>query len=126
MPWLLYHQGEEERRIGGWVNPRASLDNMENRKFLTIPGLKLQPLGHPACSQSLYRLCYHLISRCYPEIYLEALQKTMRNLIQVSLCPSQNSKQVPLKYKYEALSIVPMLKRSFRTTAPFLRMKSYK
>jgi hypothetical protein len=27
--------------IGGWVDPRAGLDNMENRKFLTLPGLKL-------------------------------------------------------------------------------------
>jgi hypothetical protein len=35
--------------IVGWVVPRAGLDNMEKRKFLTPPGLKLQPLGHPAC-----------------------------------------------------------------------------
>jgi hypothetical protein len=27
--------------IGGWVDPRASLDDMENLKFLTPPGLKL-------------------------------------------------------------------------------------
>jgi hypothetical protein len=28
---------------------------MEKRKFLTLPGLELRPLGHPAHSQSLYR-----------------------------------------------------------------------
>jgi hypothetical protein len=40
------------------VGPRAGLDDVENRKFLTLPGLELRPLGHPARSQSLYRLRY--------------------------------------------------------------------
>jgi hypothetical protein len=31
-------------RIGGWVDPRAGLDYMEKRKFLTLPGLKLRLL----------------------------------------------------------------------------------
>jgi hypothetical protein len=31
--------------IGGWVDLRASLDDLEKRKFLTLPGLELQPLG---------------------------------------------------------------------------------
>jgi hypothetical protein len=34
--------------IGGWVDPRAGLDDVEDRKFLTPPGLKLRPLGRPA------------------------------------------------------------------------------
>jgi hypothetical protein len=34
--------------IGGWVGFRAGLDNLEKRKFLTLPGLELQPLGRPA------------------------------------------------------------------------------
>jgi hypothetical protein len=42
--------------IGGWVDPRADLDNVENRKFLTLPELELRPLGRPARSQSLCRL----------------------------------------------------------------------
>jgi hypothetical protein len=33
----------------GWVDPRAGLD-VEKRKFLTLPGLELRPLGRPACS----------------------------------------------------------------------------
>jgi hypothetical protein len=37
---------------------RASLDNMEKWKFLPPPGLKLWPLGRPACSQLLYQLRY--------------------------------------------------------------------
>jgi hypothetical protein len=44
--------------IGGWVGPRAGLEDIEKRKFLTLPELERRPLGHPARSQSLYRLCY--------------------------------------------------------------------
>jgi hypothetical protein len=44
--------------IGGWMDPRAGLDDVENRKFLTLPGLALRPHGRPARSQSLYRLSY--------------------------------------------------------------------
>jgi hypothetical protein len=36
------------------VGPRALLDYAEKRKFLALPGLELQLLGLPACSQSLY------------------------------------------------------------------------
>jgi hypothetical protein len=32
---------------GGWVNPRARLDDVEKRKFLTLPGLELLRLRHP-------------------------------------------------------------------------------
>jgi hypothetical protein len=28
--------------IGGWVGTRAGLDDVEKRKFLTLPGLELQ------------------------------------------------------------------------------------
>jgi hypothetical protein len=43
--------------IEGWVGPRASLDDVEKRKFLALPGLELRPLGRPARSQSQHRLC---------------------------------------------------------------------
>jgi hypothetical protein len=43
-------------RIGSWVDPRPGLDDVENRKFFTLPGLEIRPLCHPALSQSLYRL----------------------------------------------------------------------
>jgi hypothetical protein len=41
--------------IRDWVGPRAGLDDVEKRKFLTLPGLELRPLGRPTHSQSLYR-----------------------------------------------------------------------
>jgi hypothetical protein len=37
--------GERDSRtywIGGWVEPRASLDDMEKRKFLSLAGLELR------------------------------------------------------------------------------------
>jgi hypothetical protein len=42
--------------IGGWMDPRDGLDDVENRKFLTLPGLELRHLDRPARRQSLYRL----------------------------------------------------------------------
>jgi hypothetical protein len=42
--------------IGGWVDPRAGLDDVEKKKFSTLPGLELQPLSRLARNQSLYRL----------------------------------------------------------------------
>jgi hypothetical protein len=40
--------------IGGWVDPRTGLDDMERRKIFPLTGLKLRPLSRPARSQSLY------------------------------------------------------------------------
>jgi hypothetical protein len=50
--------------IGGWMDPGTGLDDVENRKFLTLPGLKFWPLARPARSQSLYRLSYPGSQRC--------------------------------------------------------------
>jgi hypothetical protein len=44
--------------IGGWVGPRAGLDDVEKRKFFILPGLELRTHSGPACSQLLYRLRY--------------------------------------------------------------------
>jgi hypothetical protein len=34
--------------IGGWVDPRAGLDDKLKKKFLPLPELELRPLGRPA------------------------------------------------------------------------------
>jgi hypothetical protein len=44
--------------IGGWVGPRAGMDDLEKSKFLTLSGLELRPLSRSARSQPLYRLRY--------------------------------------------------------------------
>jgi hypothetical protein len=51
--------------IGGWVGPRAGLNDAERRKILPLPGLELRPLGCPARSQSLYRLHYVFVTPQY-------------------------------------------------------------
>jgi hypothetical protein len=43
------------------VDPRAGLDNVEKRKFLTLSGLELRPLGRPARSQSLSQLLQEMV-----------------------------------------------------------------
>jgi hypothetical protein len=50
------------------MGPRAGLDDVEKRKFVTLLGLELRPLCHPAPSQSLYRLRYpdSYVSGYYP------------------------------------------------------------
>jgi hypothetical protein len=40
------------------MDPSASLDDVEKRKFLPPPGLELRPISRPAHSQSLYRLLF--------------------------------------------------------------------
>jgi hypothetical protein len=57
LPLYLRERAPGTHWIGGWVGPRAGLDDVEKRKFLSLPGLLLRPLGRPARSQSLYRLC---------------------------------------------------------------------
>jgi hypothetical protein len=36
--------------IGGWLDHKAGLDDVEKRKFLTLPGLELRPFDRPAYS----------------------------------------------------------------------------
>jgi hypothetical protein len=71
-PWFLYFDTSwgdwlasrpcrftlEERapgtiELGGWVDTRVCLDDMEKWNFLTLPGLELRPLSRSALSQSL-------------------------------------------------------------------------
>jgi hypothetical protein len=57
-PRSLYSgkRAPETHWIGGWVDPRACLDDVEISFDPT--GTELRPLGRPARSQSLYRLRY--------------------------------------------------------------------
>jgi hypothetical protein len=36
--------------IGSWVDPRTGLEDVEKRKFLSLTGLELRPLGRRARS----------------------------------------------------------------------------
>jgi hypothetical protein len=48
------------------VDPRAGLDDVEERKFLTLPELEIRPLGRPARSKSPYR---HAIPAPFSSLY---------------------------------------------------------
>jgi hypothetical protein len=43
--------------IGAWVGPRTGLNYVEKRNILTLLRFEVRPLGRPARSQSLCRLC---------------------------------------------------------------------
>jgi hypothetical protein len=58
---MLHLPASLPRGIEGRVDPGASLDDMEKRKFLNLRRLELRPLGRPARSQSLYRLRFFFI-----------------------------------------------------------------
>jgi hypothetical protein len=64
--------------IGGWVGPRASLEDVKNRKFLTLPGLEHRPLGRPTRSQSLYRLRYPGSTICIYVCVCEHMYKAVK------------------------------------------------
>jgi hypothetical protein len=67
--------------IGGWLDPRAGVDDVEKRKFLILPGLELQPLGRPARSQSLYRPRYPGFSIFFTiPIYYRILRQGERSI----------------------------------------------
>jgi hypothetical protein len=57
----LYPRGKNPDNywIGGSAGPRVGLDYMEKRKFLTVPGLELRPLGlHPVARIYIYIYIY--------------------------------------------------------------------
>jgi hypothetical protein len=64
--------------IGGWVNPRVGLDDVEKRNFLTLPGLELRPLGRPARSQLPYRLRYLGSDIATPNVNINKATATAR------------------------------------------------
>jgi hypothetical protein len=47
--------------IGNWVGPSVGLDNVEKKKFLTLAGLELRPLGSPARLRYPGGMKYHVI-----------------------------------------------------------------
>jgi hypothetical protein len=71
-PLPLYHRERDlgTHWIGVLMDPRAGLDDLEKRKFLTLPGLELRTLSRPARSRSLYRLRYPRSSLPKYENYL--------------------------------------------------------
>jgi hypothetical protein len=57
------------------VDLSAGLDDVEKRKFLTLPGLELRLLGRPARSQSLYRVSYPVSCKVSEGLYQLLLKR---------------------------------------------------
>jgi hypothetical protein len=81
------------------VGPRTGLDDVEKRKFLTIPGLELQPLGRPARNQSLYRLRYPdtRVRRIRNIFSIRGLSKSVLGPTQPSIHSCRNATLTELK-----------------------------
>jgi hypothetical protein len=88
--WYLFRQylkfTSEERAprthwIGSWVDLRASLDDLEKRKFLTLPGLELRPLGRPARSISKYGCHSKAVSKNTDSYFVTWIQNKMLSLV---------------------------------------------
>jgi hypothetical protein len=63
------------------VGHRACLDDVEKRKYLTLPGLELRHLGRPARSQSLYYLC-KIVGRV--EVFRIEIRPLLENIFRVN------------------------------------------
>jgi hypothetical protein len=79
--------------IGGWVDPRASLDDMKKRKFLTLLGLELRPLGRPASGYTDYAIPAPYQKLYSWELNFDSLVTSQYNYLQ-SLCIQTENKSV--------------------------------
>jgi hypothetical protein len=60
------------------VGTRDGLDDVEKRKFLTLPGPELRPLGRPARNHRPYRLRYPGVTQDENQSNSE-MERKMRN-----------------------------------------------
>jgi hypothetical protein len=63
--------------IGSWVDPRADLNDLEKRKFLTLPGLELRPL-HLCSYDYILNAVYVLF---YPHQSWKEIGKKIFNIV---------------------------------------------
>jgi hypothetical protein len=70
------------------VGPGTGLDDVEKRKFLTLPVLELRPLGQPR-SQSLYRLLKLKVDLTFYLIRIERVETQNKILYNSKVLISQ-------------------------------------
>jgi hypothetical protein len=89
------------------VDPRAGLDDVEKRKFLTLPELELRPLSCPGYSQSLYRLCLNNL-RIHIEDYAVSFLFSLEvnsELVYRLTCSSQVKRNMAYHQMHKAAEI---------------------
>jgi hypothetical protein len=90
-----------------WVGPIACLDDVEKRKFLTLPGLEHRPLGCPSCSQYLYimlslsRFCVFMLVMITTAVRCELQSDRTLRMRFTDLCLDKF--WVPVKEEYPAI-----------------------
>jgi hypothetical protein len=93
------------------VDPREGLDDVEKRKFLTLPGLELRPLGRLTCSQSL---CYHgSSSRLKRKLKRNLLLFKYKNYIIQSLNASSSGGQLVSRLLLVWFNLEPRIRRQY-------------
>jgi hypothetical protein len=78
--------------IGGWMGPRIGLDDVEKRKFVTLPGLELRPLRLPARSVTIPAALDLLLAKTRRRIITSSVFKLeASSLTRVRLITGQGS-----------------------------------
>jgi hypothetical protein len=90
------------------VDSRAGLDDVKNREFLTLQGLKLRSLGLPARSQSLYRLGYHVETAYSSEKFVIFYQTVRRHIPEKSKSSAFSRRPFIIVHHSHELSCVPV------------------
>jgi hypothetical protein len=94
------------------VGVRDSLDDMEYRKFSTLPELELRPLGRPVRSNSLYRVNFIIYLECSVRLRVGNRKETVAKYSTVAsrkrfTKSDDNSHSISImKHKNETLGIV--------------------
>jgi hypothetical protein len=81
-PRSLHPRDPLERRLGGTQNRSG---RRGEKKILALPGLEFRPLGHPAHSQSLYRLLYTGSRGRYKDSRNEGSKSTLAHSLRVGI-----------------------------------------
>jgi hypothetical protein len=68
--------------IGGWVDPRVGVDDVEKRKFLTLPALELRPIWRSASRYTDYAMpapsCMDLLRKIKKDLRIASALATIR------------------------------------------------
>jgi hypothetical protein len=95
--------------IGGLVDPRAGLHDVENRKFLILPGLELGTLGRPLASHYSDWATQALCLRKYSALETPGAHNMIRRNTDTTTCSTGNKPDTGLKLVFAHMTIVTPL-----------------
>jgi hypothetical protein len=80
------------------VDPRTGQDAVENRKFLTLPGLELRPLCRPAIPAPSLLLLLSLFNDVFNAVYLGYICALQENVFRMWVGPTLAYFRTPSEY----------------------------